>query len=164
MKVMKFGGTSVGSPERIRSVAGLITKDDGDIVVLSAMSGTTNQLLEIADYMNKGNAVGAAETLERLRGKYAGVVKELFPENDEWTAKANSDIKENIDAITSEISSYNGQQSEKNIVARGELMSTSLMLNYLLSCGVNAKMLPALDYMTVNASGEPDSKEISAKM
>ena len=83
MKVMKFGGTSVGSPERIRSVAGLITKDDGDIVVLSAMSGTTNQLLEIADYMNKGNAVGAAETLERLRGKYAGVVKELFPENDE---------------------------------------------------------------------------------
>lgn len=164
MKVMKFGGTSVGSPERIRSVAGLITKDDGDIVVLSAMSGTTNQLLEIADYMNKGNAVGAAETLERLRGKYAGVVKELFPENDEWTAKANSDIKENIDAITSEISFYNGQQSEKNIVARGELMSTSLMLNFLLSCGVNAKMLPALDYMTVNASGEPDSKEISAKL
>lgn len=164
MKVMKFGGTSVGSPERIRNVGELITAENGNIVVLSAMSGTTNQLLEIADYMHKGNPVGAAETLGRLQRKYAEVVEQLFPAKDKWAEKASSDIKTNIEAISSEISSFNGLQSEKNIVARGELMSTSLMLNHLLNRGINAKMLPALDYMTIDSTGEPDTKEISAKL
>lgn len=161
---MKFGGTSVGSPDRIKSVAGLITVDSGNIVVLSAMSGTTNQLLEIADYMYKGNSVGAAETLGRMRVKYADVIAELFPEDDKWKQKAKSDIDVCLDAVASEIHSFNGLQSERNIVARGELMSTSLMLNHLLSIGINAKMLPALDYMTVDESGEPNLKLISEKL
>ncbi len=164
MKVMKFGGTSVGGPERIKNVARLIVADHGDIVVLSAMSGTTNQLLEIADYLYKGNTVGAAETLGRMRSKYAGIVKDLFPNADKWTSKAQADIDGCLDAVAAEIPVFNGLQSEKNIVARGELMSTSLMLNHLLSLGVNAKMLPALDYMSIDSSGEPDVKSIHDRL
>ena len=78
MKVLKFGGTSVGSAERIKHVADLVCRSKGDIVVLSAMSGTTNTLVEISEYLYKGNVPGAQETLNALSAKYAGVVSELL--------------------------------------------------------------------------------------
>ena len=78
MKVLKFGGTSVGSAERIRHVAGLIRSRGRNIVVLSAMAGTTNTLFDIADYLSKGNVPGAQETLNNLNLKYLKVIDELF--------------------------------------------------------------------------------------
>ena len=89
MKVMKFGGTSVGSPARIKSVAELITAPFGqrNLVVLSAMSGTTNTLVEISDYLNKGNREGAKETLGRLKSLYAGHVAALY-ETDQYRKEA----------------------------------------------------------------------------
>ena len=78
MKVLKFGGTSVGSAERIRHVAGLIRSRGRNIVVLSAMAGTTNTLVDIADYLSKGNVPGAQETLNNLNLKYLNVIDELF--------------------------------------------------------------------------------------
>lgn len=79
---MKFGGTSVGSAERIKNVANLIVSRGRNVVVLSAMSGTTNTLVEISDYLSKGNAVGAKETLNALEIKYAGVIAELYSTSD----------------------------------------------------------------------------------
>jgi len=167
MKVMKFGGTSVGTPRRIKDVAGLITsgESEGNVVVLSAMSGTTNQLLEIADYLTKGNPVGAAETLSRLEEKYSAVIDELFadakPEKRNAAAEA---IECSINAIRTEIGSPLSRHTEKNIVAQGELISTALMLHYLLSLGVNAKMLPALDYMVTDETGEPVTTAIAGRL
>ena len=78
MKIMKFGGTSVGSAERIRSVARLVTDAGRNLVVLSAMSGTTNTLVEITGYLYNHNADGAKDTIKRLETKYLGVIKELY--------------------------------------------------------------------------------------
>ena len=78
MKVMKFGGTSVGSAQRIKSVAGLVTEAGCPLVVLSAMSGTTNTLVEIAGYLYNRNADGAKDTIKRLESKYLKVVAELY--------------------------------------------------------------------------------------
>ncbi len=78
MKVLKFGGTSVGSPERIKHVASLITRERRNVVVLSAMSGTTNSLVEIAEYLYKGNVPGAQETLNALHAKYMAVIEQLL--------------------------------------------------------------------------------------
>lgn len=126
MKVMKFGGTSVGSPMRIRNVAELITSRGKNVVVLSAMSGTTNTLVEISDYLHKGNAVGAKETLNALESKYAAVIKELYA-----TAEAAEAASQ---AISASISFIRGLETEsftsldeKEVLAQGELMSLSLI-------------------------------------
>lgn len=164
MKILKFGGTSVGTAQRIKNVAGLVTAEKGNIIVLSAMSGTTNQLLEIYDYVAKNNPTGASETLGRLSQKYAGVIDELFPDNNQWRASAVKEVEAAISGIRSEIASPTGEQTQKNIVSRGELMSTALMLNYILSLGKEAKMLPALDYMVIDMAGEPVANEISRRL
>ncbi len=165
MKVLKFGGTSVGSPQRIKSVADLIVREEGNIVVLSAMSGTTNQLLEISDYLVKYNPTGALETLARLDRKYAGVIDELFPEKSEWRDKAASVIRECMNYIADEIHNQKDLlQAEKNIVSRGEIMSTNLMLFHLNSKGIDARMLPALDFMTIDESEEPDLAAITRNL
>ena len=87
MKVMKFGGTSVGSPARMKEVVDLVLKDDKPVfVVLSAMSGTTNTLIEIADYLYKKNHEGANEIINRLEQKYLSYIDELYS-TDEYKEK-----------------------------------------------------------------------------
>lgn len=159
---MKFGGTSVGSPTRIRNVAELITSRGKNVVVLSAMSGTTNTLVEISDYLHKGNAVGAKETLNALESKYAAVIKELYA-----TAEAAEAASQ---AISASISFIRGLETEsftsldeKEVLAQGELMSTALMYFYLREKGVDAVLLPALDFMRTDRNGEPDTEYIREK-
>lgn len=164
MKVMKFGGTSVGTPQRIKEVAELIDNTDGDIIVLSAMSGTTNQLYEICDYLSKGNTTGAHETLGRLARKYEGVIEDLFGTDGEYHDAASKAIDGCIAAIRRESSKGFDKNTEKRIVANGELMSTQLMLNYLQSCGKDAAMLPSLDYMVIDSTDEPELQEISRRL
>ena len=163
MKVMKFGGTSVGSAQRIINVARLISSRGRNIVVLSAMSGTTNTLVEISDYLRRGNNAAAKETLNALAAKYAGVIDELFS-TPEFTAKATEAINRSIDFIRS-INSGSSFTSldEKEILAQGELMSTALMYNYLSEQGIAAALLPALDFMRTDRNGEPDTEYIREK-
>ena len=87
MKVLKFGGTSVGSAQRIKDVANLITSRGKNIIVLSAMSGTTNTLVEISDYLYKKNTDGAKETINTLEAKYNKTINELYA-SDEYKEKA----------------------------------------------------------------------------
>ena len=98
MKVLKFGGTSVGSAQRMKEVASLICDGDQKIVVLSAMSGTTNTLVEIADYLYKKNPVSANEVINKMEQKYAAVVDELYSK-DETKAEANSILKVHFDLL-----------------------------------------------------------------
>ncbi|MCM1348945.1 MAG: aspartate kinase [Firmicutes bacterium] len=164
MKVLKFGGTSVGSAQRIKNVASLIANSEGKIVVLSAMSGTTNQLLEIYDYIVNNNPTGALETLARLKANYANVLAELFPTPSEHRTAASEALGNSFASIEAEIAAPQGEQSCKNIVANGELMSTALMLNYLLNQGVKATMLPALQFMVIDSNGEPDQTRIASRL
>lgn len=164
MKVLKFGGTSVGSSDRIRHVGRLIRNSGRNIVVLSAMSGTTNTLVEIAGYLAKGNIPGARETLNGLRRKYAHVVEELFD-----TFETKKQVSARLDRIFNLIATFAREGEftevdEKEILAQGELMSTALMKAHLDEQGIRCAMIDALDYMRINDDGEPDMKHITTHL
>jgi aspartate kinase len=164
MNVLKFGGTSVGSPDRIKHVAQLVTARGKNIIVLSAMSGTTNTLVEIAEYLYKRNIPGAQETLNALEIKYKSVIEELFSTE---AAKLNAfkQLDTNFGYIRSLIADSFTSAEEKEILAQGELMSTALMQTYLTEeCGIRSVLLPALDYMRTEANGEPDMKYIAQRL
>ena len=155
LKVLKFGGTSVGSAERIKHVADLVCRSKGDLVVLSAMSGTTNTLVEIAEYLYKGNVPGAQETLNALDAKYAQVVRDLLV-SEQARMAATEAVERALSTIRYYFDKEFGEDAEKEILAQGELMSTALMHAILGERGVKAVMLPALDYMRTGEGGEPD--------
>ena len=164
MKVLKFGGTSVGSAERIRNVAKLISEDgQRKVVVLSAMSGTTNTLLEIADYFRLENAVGASDVINRLQNKYEGVIDELFTDGE-----LRKDCLETIHGIFDYLRSFANRPftifEERCVVAQGELMSTNMMYRYLLQSGVKTAFVPALDFMRIDKNCEPDFKFIEENL
>ena len=160
MKVLKFGGTSVGSAQRIKNVANLILADGQQkIVVLSAMSGTTNSLLEISGYFRQQNPVGAADVINRLEHKYSETIDELYVQ-DSNKQKAREVIRDIFDYIRSFGNRAFTIFEERCIVAQGELMSTNLMNLYLLEQGVNVAFIPALEYMRIDKNAEPDFKYI----
>lgn len=155
MNVMKFGGTSVGSAQRIKNVAGLICSRGRNVVVLSAMSGTTNTLVEISDYLRKGNVVGAGETLNALQAKYMSVIDELYS-TDRCRDEALEAVMRSISFVRHVDSAGFSSIEEKEILAQGELMSTALMHIYLKEQGVKSELLPALEFMRTDKNGEPD--------
>jgi len=163
MKVLKFGGTSVGSAGRIKEVARLITARGKNIVVLSAMSGTTNTLVEISDYLYKKNVDGAKETVNMLEAKYRSVIDGLYA-SDEYKEAASREIKGCFNYIRSFTKDIFTLFEEREILAQGELMSTALMNLYLQESGVNSVLLPALDFMRTDKNGEPDNQYIKSKL
>ena len=152
---MKFGGTSVGSPERIREVARLIDDGKPKIVVLSAMSGTTNALVEIANYLYKKNFDGANEKISQLEQKYFGVVDELFT-TQKYKELGNDLIKGHFSHIRSFARDIFTMFEEKEILAQGELISTALMNYHLQETGRKSNLISALNFMRIDKSGEPD--------
>lgn len=163
MKVLKFGGTSVGTADRIKHVAKLITSSGQNLVVLSAMAGTTNTFVEIADYCSKGNIPGAQDTLNNLLLKYQDVIGNLF-DDEQSRDTANAVITERFSYMRALIESDFSSADAREILAQGELMSTALMNIYLNSRGVKSTLLPALDYMRTDSFGEPDMKYIATRL
>lgn len=162
MKVLKFGGTSVGSAQRMKDVAKLIT-GDCNIIVLSAMSGTTNSLVEISDYLYKKNPDGANEVINKLAQKYDGHIEELYS-TDEYKQKAKELVKSHFDYIRTFTKDLFTLFEEKVVLAQGELISTGMMNLYLNECGVNSVLLPALDYMRTDKNAEPDPVYIKERL
>ncbi len=163
MKVLKFGGTSVGSAQRMKDVAKLITDGEKKIVVLSAMSGTTNTLVEISDYLYKKNPEGANDIINKLELKYRGHVAELFS-TDEYKQKTLDFIREEFDFIRSYTKELFTLFEEKVILAQGEIISTNMVTNYLQEQGVNAVLISALEYMRTDKNAEPDPAYIKEKL
>ena len=163
MKVLKFGGTSVGTPQRMKEVSKLINDGEKKIVVLSAMSGTTNSLVEISDYLYKKNPEGANEVINKLERKYKQHIEELYS-TEEYKQKTWSLIKDIFNGIRSFTKDIFTLFEEKVILAQGELMSTNMVTNYLLEQGVNVVLLPALEYMRTDKNAEPDLKYIKSKL
>lgn len=152
----------MGSAERIKNVASLILESGRNIVVLSAMSGTTNSLVEITDYLYKGNLSGAHETIFALEAKYTAVVRELLG-NDSFAATARKELRGIFNYLRSFSPERFGLPQEKEILSQGELMSTILMSLYLRQQGHSCDVLPALDYMKIDEAGEPCMDYISQK-
>ncbi|MBN2661512.1 MAG: aspartate kinase [Tannerellaceae bacterium] len=163
MKVLKFGGTSVGSAQRMKEVAKLICDGDRKIVVLSAMSGTTNSLVEISDYLYKKNPDGANEIINKLALKYFEHIDELYT-TEEYKQKATELVKSHFDYIRSFTKDLFTLFEEKVVLAQGELISTGMVNLYLNETGVKSVLLPALDYMRTDKNAEPDPLYIKEKL
>ena len=164
MKVMKFGGTSVGSPERMKGVASLITESgEPTFVVLSAMSGTTNSLVEISDYLYKKNPEGANEVINNLEKKYMQHVEDLYS-TDEMKKTTREFLQGEFNYLRSFTKDLFTSFEEKSIVAQGEIMSTNMVVNYLKEQGVKAVLLSALDFMRTDKNAEPDPQYIKEKL
>ena len=155
MNVMKFGGTSVGSPDKMKSIIPLITGDEKVVVVLSALSGTTNSLLEISELSRSAGTQEAINRNEALRSKYKQVVYDMFS-TDEFRNEGYDLIKSHFDYIGEFIAKAFTKLHEKAIVARGELLSTALFHNLLRERGISSVLLPALNFMRIDKDGEPD--------
>ena len=144
MKVMKFGGTSVGKPERMHQVAELITADtDSKIVVLSALSGTTNALVEIGDSIAKGDRELAKQQIDKLESHYQSFIKELV-KKPEALQKAKQIIAEHFEFLNIILKISFSEALNKDILAQGELLSTKLFSIYLEEQGIDHHLLPAL--------------------
>ncbi|MBQ2129247.1 MAG: aspartate kinase [Prevotella sp.] len=164
MKVMKFGGTSVGTPQRMKDVTSLVTKSGEQVfVVLSAMSGTTNSLVEISDYLYKKNPDGANEVINNLEQKYLRHVEELF-DTDEWKQTTREFLQGEFEYLRSFTKELFTSFEEKSIVAQGEIMSTNMVTNYMKEQGINAVLLNALDFMRTDKNSEPDPVYIKEKL
>ncbi len=164
MKVMKFGGTSVGTPDRMKHVASLTTRSgEPTFVVLSAMSGTTNTLVEISDYLYKKNPDGANEVINQLEKKYMQHANELYS-TDEWREKTRQFLTEEFDYLRSFTKDLFTSFEEKSIIAQGEIISTNMMTNYMLESGIDAVLLSALDFMRTDKNAEPDPQYIKDKL
>lgn len=164
MKVMKFGGTSVGTAERIKNVTTLITKSgEPTFVVLSAMSGTTNSLVEISDYLYKKNPEGANEVINNLEKKYMQHVEEIYS-TDVYKNKTREFLIAEFDYLRSFTKDLFTSFEEKTIIAQGEIMSTNMVVNYLQEIGIKAVLLNALDFIRTDKNSEPDLAYIKERL
>lgn len=163
MKVLKFGGTSVGSADRMKEVAKLIAARGRNIIVLSAMSGTTNTLVEISEYLYKKNVDGAKETINQLEAKYMKTIDALY-QKEESKVEAIREVKSCFNYIRSFTKDIFTLFEEKEILAQGELMSTAMMNIYMAELGYKAVLLPALDFMRTDKNAEPDAQYIKLKL
>ena len=160
---MKFGGTSVGSSERIKEVGRLINDAKTKIVVLSAMGGVTNILVEICEHFRHQNPQGALSLIEVLSDKYKGVIDSLYS-SAEFRVRVTAFVQEKMDYIESFKDELFSDFEEKCVLALGELISTEMMKVHLAEIGVAAVKLPALDFMVTNKFGEPDLERISESL
>jgi aspartate kinase len=163
MKVLKFGGTSVGSAERMKAVANLILNNEPKIVVLSAMSGTTNSLVEICNSLYKNKAAQANEIVNSLEEKYVKVVDELLTSKN-FKASGNELISSHFNYLRSFFSEDFSGTEEKKILSQGELISTGLFHLYLTEIKTDAVLLPALNFMRVDTNHEPDKYYIKENL
>ncbi len=164
MKVMKFGGTSVGKPERMAEISRLITKEDEPkIVVLSALSGTTNALTEISDSLAKGDRQNAKNRIDALEDHYQAFIKNLV-KSEIFYQKAKDVLAEHFEFLNIILKISYSEALNKDILAQGELLSTKMFSIYLQEQNIPHVWLAALDFMSIDVFGEPQVENIKVKL
>lgn len=161
--MLKFGGTSVGSPARMKALLDIINPDERQIVVLSAISGTTNMLTEIAANYQAGDTKKAKQLTTSLKSQYESYVSELL-ESEEGQSNGQDLINFHFDLITSLSGTIFTPLEEKVILAQGEMLSTTLFHYYLTERGIRSKWLPALEFVTTDEDHEPDIDAIRTQL
>jgi len=154
MKVLKFGGTSVGKPERMHSVAKLISGNDKKLVVLSAVSGTTNALVDISCKLLKKQKEEGLKAIENLFNPYKEFVKNLY-KTPEGLKRGEEIINRHHEFVKSHVNIEFTEREERILLAEGELISTQLFQEYLVESGFSSVLLPALDFMLIDEDHEP---------
>ena len=154
MKILKFGGTSVGSPERMKNLLDIINPTERQIVVLSAVSGTTNSLVEISTALLKDDKESGTELIEELNSKYNEFVIELLPAGN-FRTKGQEVVDYHFGFLSTLVNNVFTNIEDKVVLAQGELLSTTLYHVYLQSIGVPSVLLPALDFMKIDEYNEP---------
>lgn len=165
MQVWKFGGTSVGKPERMKSIRDLVTTNDTrKIVVLSALSGSTNALLSIGEALSQGDRELAFSRIDELFAHYEKFIAELFS-TPESLAEGKLIIEKEFSFISSlaNVNIYTPRQ-DKKMVAEGEILSTQLFTAYMKEQGESVVLLPALEFMSIDTDGEPEFAKIGEKL
>ena len=161
---MKFGGTSVGKPERMHHIAGLVTKEtEPTIVVLSALSGSTNALVEIAENIAKGDRGVAKQLIDKLEAHYQQFISELV-KKPAATEKAKLIIAEHFEFLNIILKISFSEALSKDILAQGELLSTKLFSVYLEEQEIAHALIPALEFMTIDSYDEPQIGSIKVKL
>jgi aspartate kinase len=163
MKVLKFGGSAIGSASKMKEVVALIQKTQGNIVVVSALSGMTNTLEEIADYLYKKNSDAANEIINQLENSYLNLSAELYS-LEEYKLQAWDLLKEHFNLIRTFTKDLFTLFEEKVILAEGELISSALINLLLKEQKVNAVLIPALDFVRTDKNSEPDPVYIKEKL
>ncbi|MGN6296020.1 MAG: aspartate kinase [Ginsengibacter sp.] len=164
MKIMKFGGTSVGKPERMAEIRKLITKDDETkIIVLSALSGTTNALTEISDALSKGDREDAKQRIDALEAHYQNFIVELL-KDESYFKKAKDTLAEHFEFLNIILKISYSEALNKDILAQGELLSTKLFSIYLNEQEIAHVWLPALEFMSIDQNNEPQVASIREKL
>ena len=159
MKVFKFGGTSVGSPENMRLVMKIINDGEPKIVVLSAMSGTTNSLVEISNKLHAGEKEAAKSLINTLKNKYVKVVSALYA-TDEYKKEGSTVIDKHFDLLLDQVKGDFSEIKEQIILAQGELISTALVTFLLKENGIRTALLPSLDFMRIDEDKQADLPKI----
>jgi aspartate kinase len=164
MKVMKFGGTSVGKPERMHQVAKLITQSNEEtIVVLSALSGTTNALVSIGDALAAGDRNLAKQNIDKLEAHYQQFITELVKQPSSLQ-KAKAVVGEHFEFLNIILRISFSDALNKDILAQGELLSTKLFCIYLDEAGIDHAYLPALEFMSIDSNDEPQLGTIKIRL
>jgi aspartate kinase len=163
MKVLKFGGTSVGSPARMKALLDIVDASERQIVVLSAVSGTTNSLVEIGQAYLAGDKNKAAALISILKDKYEVFIKELFTK-PEFLGQGKEVIDYHFGLLSNLANDLFTSIEEKVILAQGELLSTTLYHVYLKEIGVPSVLLPALDFMKIDEDNEPIVNHITSHL
>ncbi len=163
MKVFKFGGTSVGTVETMHTVMELIADGEQKLIVLSAMSGTTNNLVEISDYLAKKNKESALSVISAMEKKYYSVVFDLYKTNEKKES-GKKVLEERFEVIKSYTSGVFPEHGARALLAQGELISTALFTLLMQENGHKAVLLPALDFMKIDKDKMPDSAFIKEKL
>lgn len=164
MKVMKFGGTSVGKPERMHHIVSLVSKEtEPVIVVLSALSGTTNALVEIGEHIAKGDRNAARQSIDKLEKHYYAFIKDLV-KSKETVARAKAIVAEHFEFLNIILKISFSESLNKDILAQGELLSTKLFCVYLEEQGIGHALLPALEFMSIDHYDEPQIGSIKVKL
>ena len=161
---MKFGGTSVGKPERMHQIVSLVTKEaEPVIVVLSALSGTTNALVSIGDHIAKGDRNGAKQAIDTLEAHYQSFIADLLKKPD-TLSKAKGILAEHFEFLNIILKISFSEALSKDILAQGELLSTKLFSTYLEEQGIDHALLPALEFMTIDSYDEPQIGSIKIRL
>lgn len=161
---MKFGGTSVGKPERMHHIVSLVSKEtEPVIVVLSALSGTTNALVEIGDHIARGDRQGAKQCIDKLEAHYQAFISELV-KKEASVAKARAIVAEHFEFLNIILRISFSEALSKDILAQGELLSTKLFCTYLEEQGTPHQLLPALEFMSIDQYDEPQIGSIKVKL
>jgi aspartate kinase len=164
MIVLKFGGTSVGTAESIQKVAKIITETKGlKIVVLSAVSGTTNTLVEICNHIQVGLKDDALLSIHQLHNSYLNLINDLYT-SVAYKEKSRNFVATKFDGLRSLIQNADRNDLNKIIVAQGEILSTNLMQLYLEESSISSSLISALDFIHIDEKGEPKIAQISKNL